>query len=103
MLAAVVRRRLSSAAPRASASSAAPSAGARKQLADDEDSREAITWSLLKRAMDEKQEVYARVLRRTRAGYLLDILGRVAFLPLPLAGGRPVAAKSSIRPRGDAE
>lgn len=55
--------------------------------------QEAETWRLLKRAMDEKQEVYARVLQKTDRGYLLDILGRVAFLPTALAGNRAPPSK----------
>lgn len=78
-----------------------PNVVAGQQLEAD-DSREVATWKLLKRAMDEKQEVYARVLQRTNHGYLLDILGRVAFMPHSFAGGRPIPSKSA-RPRGEGE
>jgi hypothetical protein len=60
---------------------------------DAQESQEPQTWRLLKRAMDTKQEVYARVLQKTDRGYLLDILGRVAFLPMSLSGER-------VGPRG---
>lgn len=66
--------------------------------------QEAETWRLLKRAMDTKQEVYARVLEKTERGYLLDILGRVAFLPTALAGNRaPPPKAAAAAPRAEVE
>lgn len=65
--------------------------------------QEAETWRLLKRAMDEKQEVYARVLQKTDRGYLLDILGRVAFLPTALAGNRAPLPKVAAAARTQVE
>lgn len=51
----------------------------------DDESQEQATWRLLKTAMDEQQEVYARVIKKTRQGVLLDVLGRIAFMPYNLA------------------
>lgn len=48
--------------------------------------QELENWKLLKKAMEEKQEVYARVLAKSKGGFLLDVLGRVALLPFPLSG-----------------
>lgn len=65
--------------------------------------QEAETWRLLKRAMDKKQEVYARVLQKTDRGYLLDILGRLAFLPTVLAGNRAPPTKMAATARTEVE
>ncbi|KAJ1632807.1 hypothetical protein T492DRAFT_985830 [Pavlovales sp. CCMP2436] len=65
-----------------------------KQL--DGAAKELETWRLLKRAMDTKQEVYARVLQKTASGFMVDILGRVAFLPMSLSGQRDSVGSRDI-------
>jgi ribosomal protein S1 len=63
---------------------------------DADGTQEEHTWRLLSRAMEEKQEVFARVLERTKTGYLVEIFGRVAFLPASLSGDRTATLKRDM-------